>query len=211
MGLVDQCDAWAVLAALTGLGLATSAGLNAYIPLLAVGLLTRYTDLIVLPDNWHWLSDEWMLVVLAVLLAVEVVADKVPTVDHINDVVQTVVRPTSGGLAFGATSSASTLTVNDPSTFFHDRAWVPVAVGIAISLAVHLMKATSRVAINAATFGIGAPIASVAEDVTSVVVSVVAIILPALVLVLIIALGLLMVRGVRRIRSRTARQRTAPS
>ena len=40
------------------------------------------------------------------LLAVEVVADKVPVVDHVNDVVQTVVRPTAGGLAFGAGSDA---------------------------------------------------------------------------------------------------------
>ena len=43
-----------------------------------------------------------MLAILAVLLAIEVVADKIPLVDHVNDVVQTVVRPTAGGLAFGA-------------------------------------------------------------------------------------------------------------
>ncbi len=45
--------------------------------------------------------------ILAVLLAVEMVADKVPVVDHVNDVVQTVVRPTAGGLAFGAGSGVA--------------------------------------------------------------------------------------------------------
>ena len=40
-----------MLESLTGLGLATSAGLNAYIPLLAIGVLARYTDLITLPGN----------------------------------------------------------------------------------------------------------------------------------------------------------------
>ena len=34
---------------LTGFGLATAAGLNAYIPLLALGLLARFTDLVTLP------------------------------------------------------------------------------------------------------------------------------------------------------------------
>ena len=40
-----------LLEALTGIGLATSAGLNAYIPLLIIGLLDRYTNLITLPDR----------------------------------------------------------------------------------------------------------------------------------------------------------------
>jgi hypothetical protein len=42
---------------ITGYGLATAAGLNAYIPLLAVGLLGRFTDLITLPHTWSWLED----------------------------------------------------------------------------------------------------------------------------------------------------------
>ena len=46
-----------VFEVLTGLGLATSAGLNAYIPLLCIGLLARYTDLITLPQSWHWLEN----------------------------------------------------------------------------------------------------------------------------------------------------------
>ncbi|WBB66733.1 DUF4126 domain-containing protein [Micromonospora sp. WMMD812] len=167
---------------LTGTGLAASAGLNAYIPLLTMGLLARYTDLIDLPSGWAWLGNGWVMIILAGLLAVEVVADKVPVVDHVNDVVQTVVRPTAGGLAFGAGSSTETVTVSDPGSFFSSHQWVPVATGVLIAFGVHLLKSAARPVINATTAGVGAPVASTAEDATSVVMSVVALLLPVLVL-----------------------------
>ena len=126
---------------------------------------------------------------MAVLLAVEMVADKVPVVDHINDVVQTVVRPTAGGLAFGAGSSSETVTVSDPGSFFSSHQWVPVVTGVLLALGVHLLKSAARPVINATTAGIGAPVASTAEDATSVVVSLVAIILPVLVLVVLVGLA----------------------
>src|SRR5689334_24012328 len=100
--LASRCHPWGVLEALTGTGLAASAGLNAYIPLVIMGMLARYTGVIDLPSGWQWLSNGWVLIILVLLLSVEVVADKVPVVDHVNDVVQTVVRPTSGGIVFGA-------------------------------------------------------------------------------------------------------------
>jgi hypothetical protein len=171
-----------VLEALTGTGLAASAGLNAYIPLLTMGLLARFSDLIDLPTGWQWLSNGWVIAILSLLLAVEVVADKIPVVDHVNDIVQTVVRPTAGGLAFGAGSSSQTVTVSDPGTFFGSHQWVPVASGVLIALCVHGVKAASRPVVNAATAGFGAPVASTAEDISSVVMSILAILLPILVL-----------------------------
>ncbi|MEU7801781.1 DUF4126 domain-containing protein [Micromonospora arborensis] len=193
---------------LTGTGLAASAGLNAYIPLLILGLLGRYSDLIDLPSGWTWLGNGWVIVILAVLLAVEVVADKVPVVDHVNDVVQTVVRPTAGGLAFGAGSSSETVTVSDPGSFFSSHQWVPVVTGVLLALGVHLLKSAARPVINATTAGFGAPVASTAEDATSVVVSVVAIILPVLVLVFLLALVVFIFWFVRR-RSERRRERDA--
>ncbi|MEU5912612.1 DUF4126 domain-containing protein [Micromonospora sp. NPDC047527] len=173
---------------LTGTGLAASAGLNAYIPLLALGLLSRYSNLIDLPSGWTWLGNGWVIVILAVLLAVEMVADKVPVVDHINDVVQTVVRPTAGGLAFGAGSSSETVTVSDPGSFFSSHQWVPVAVGVVLAFGVHLLKSAARPVVNATTAGFGAPVASTAEDATSVIVSLIAILLPVLVLAFLVGL-----------------------
>ena len=57
-----------MLAWLTGLGLSTAAGLNAYIPLLVVGVLARFTDVIDLPPSQRWLASGWALGVGAVLL-----------------------------------------------------------------------------------------------------------------------------------------------
>jgi len=171
-----------VLEALTGTGLAASAGLNAYIPLMIMGLLARFTDAINLPHGWEWLSNGWVLAILTVLLAIETVADKVPLVDHVNDVVQTVVRPTAGGIVFGAGSSSQTATVTDPGTFFGSHQWVPIASGVLIALTVHGVKAASRPVINATTAGFGAPVASTAEDIGSIVMSLLAILLPILVL-----------------------------
>ena len=193
-----------MLEALTGTGLAASAGLNAYIPLLTMGLLARYTEAINLPSGWQWLSNGWVIAILAVLLAVEVVADKIPVVDHVNDLVQTVVRPTAGGLAFGAGSSSETVTVSDPGAFFGSHQWVPVAAGVVIALCVHGVKATSRPVVNATTAGMGAPVASTAEDFGSVVLSLLAILLPVLVL---LGVALLVLAGWWMIRRRRQRKR----
>lgn len=195
-----------VLELLTGTGLAASAGLNAYIPLLLVGVLNRYTSLVELPSGWQWLSNGWVIGVLVLLLAIEVVADKVPVVDHVNDAVQTFVRPTAGGLAFGAGSTSETVTVSDPGQFFSSNQWVPIALGVVIALGVHIVKAVTRPVINATTAGVGAPVASTAEDATSAIMSVVALVLPMLVLVLlagmVLSAGVLLRRRADRRRAR---------
>ncbi|MFS0699532.1 DUF4126 domain-containing protein [Cellulomonas sp. 179-A 4D5 NHS] len=178
-----------MLEALTGTGLATAAGLNAYVPLLVIGLLGRWTDLVDPPVGWEWLSNEWVLVVLGALLLLEVVADKIPGVDSVNDVVQTVVRPAAGGIAFGAGSSSQTAVVTDPGAFVESGRWVPVVIGIVLALVVHAAKSTARPVVNAATLGLGAPLASTAEDATSVGLSFAAILAPVLVLLLLVALA----------------------
>jgi hypothetical protein len=195
---------------LTGTGLAVSAGLNAYLPLIVMGLLARYTDLIELPADWQWLASGMALVILAVLLAVEFGADKVPVVDSVNDVVQTVVRPTSGGLAFGASSASTTVAIDNPAALLSNRQWIPIAAGVAIALGVHVAKAVSRVAVNAMTLGIGAPVISTLEDATSVTMALVAIVLPILVIFFLIAAPILVVSLLRR-RARVGRESTATS
>jgi hypothetical protein len=187
-----------------GTGLAASAGLNAYIPLLTVGVLARYTDAITLPATWSWLENPWVIAILAVLLSVEFVADKIPAVDHVNDVLQTVVRPTSGGLVFGAASSAQTATVADPTAFFETNQWVPIAAGILISLGVHTVKATARAGVNAMTLGIGAPIVSTIEDGVAVSMSLAAILIPLVVIAFLAALALIFWLGLNRRRRRVA-------
>lgn len=175
---------------LTGLGLASAAGLNAYIPLLALGLLARFTDLLTLPAGWTWLENPWLLGLLALLLLVDVVGDKVPAVDSVNDVVQTVVRPASGGMVFASGVGAETVAVTDPSAMFEDWRWVPIAIGVVVALVVHLTKSTVRPVANTATGGLSAPVLSTVEDATSVGLVVAALVVPAVVLLILIAIGI---------------------
>lgn len=192
-----------MLELLTGAGLATSAGLNAALPLLALGALDRWTGLVTLPVGWEWLANGWVLAILTVLLVVDVVADKVPGVDHANDLLQTVVRPTAGGIAFGAGVGTETVAVTDPGSFVESGAWVPVVMGVVLALGVHVAKATTRPVVNAATLGVGAPVVSVVEDVSAAVMVVMAIVVPVLVLAALVAL----VWGFWRLRRRRRRVR----
>jgi uncharacterized membrane protein len=173
---------------MTGLGLATAAGLNAYIPMLLLGLMGRFTSLVNLPTGWSWLENGWVLTIVAVLLAVEIVADKVPALDSINDTVQTFVRPTSGGIVFGSGTAAQTAAISDPAEFARTGQWVPVIIGVVTALAVHLTKTAVRPAANVATAGVAAPVLSTLEDITSVSLTFIAILIPALVLIILIAL-----------------------
>lgn len=188
-----------MLELLTGSGLAAAAGMNAYVPLLAVGVANRFLPQVLqLPEGWQWLSNEWVLGIVAVLLVVEVVADKIPAVDTVNDVLQTIVRPTAGGLAFGSSSTASTVAVTDPAAFFASNQWVPIVVGAVIALAVHGTKMAVRPVANVATGGAAAPVVSTVEDVGAVGLTILAILMPVLVVVGLAVLVVVVVAVVRR-------------
>jgi hypothetical protein len=190
---------------LTGLGLATASGLNAYIPLLALGLLSRFTDLITLPHGWAWLENGWVMAIVAVLLVVEIVADKIPALDSINDTVQTFVRPTSGGIVFGSGTAAQTAAVADPGAFVHSGQWIPIVVGVLVALVVSLTKSTVRPAANVATAGVAAPVLSTIEDGVSIALVFVAILIPVVVLVVLA----LLVWGFVKLLRRRHRRNTA--
>ena len=54
------------------------------------------------PSPTRWIQSGWAIAIVSVLLAAELVLDKVAVVDHVNDVVQTLVAPTVGGVIFAA-------------------------------------------------------------------------------------------------------------
>jgi Domain of unknown function (DUF4126) len=196
-----------MIAALTGMGLSAAAGLNAYIPFLVVALLARFTDVLSLPQSYVWIESWWAIGIGAVLLLAEVVLDKVPAVDTVNDAVQTFIRPSMGGLIFAATSAADGL---DHSSWMTSHPWVGVVLGVITSGLVHGGKTVARPAINAGTLGFGAPVVSTVEDGASIGLSLVAVFLPVLVIVLLVLLAWLLlwlwlkVRRWRRQRNRRA-------
>jgi uncharacterized membrane protein len=164
----------------TAFGLSASAGLNAYIPLLLVGLLARYTGLIHLNQPWDTLSSPWIILLLCVLVIIEMIADKVPAVNHINDVIQTLIRPAAGAIAFAA--SANVITDVSPV--------LALAAGLLVAGSVHVAKAGAlRPAVTATTGGAGNIPVSIAEDIVSFVLSILAVVLPVLIGTLLVVLA----------------------
>lgn len=177
---------------LAAFGLAAATGLNAYLPLLIVGALARYTDLITLKSPWNALTHPVVLAVLMVLLIIEMTVDKIPAVDTINDVIQTFIRPAAGAILFAASSNV----ISDMSPV------LAMVCGLLVAGGVHAAKATVRPAVTATTAGLGNPVVSVVEDTVSGVTTLVAIIIPALILVIFIVVLYLFMRWRRKISKR---------
>lgn len=159
----------ALLEVFSGFGLSASAGLNAYIPLLVTALLAKFTNLIQLDEPWDALTSGWIIGLLIVLTMIEFFLDKVPAVNHFNDVVQSLVRPTAGAIVFAA--SANVITDIHPV--------LALALGLLIAGSVNLVKtAAVRPAISATTAGVGNVPVSFMEDATSTGVSILSIVVP---------------------------------
>ena len=153
-------------------GLSASAGLNAYIPLLVVGVIAHYTNWIKLSQPYDLLANPWILILVSVLLIIEMLADKVPAVNHNNDIIQTVFRPAAGAIVFAA--SAHAVTGVNPL--------LALACGLLVAGSVHTVKAVAvRPAITATTAGAGNVPVSIAEDVIATVLSILSIVIPILV------------------------------
>lgn len=121
-----------------------------------------------------------MIALLAVLLVVEVIVDKVPGADHVNDLVQTFVRPAAGAFLFASSTGA----ISDA----HPA--IPIVCGLLVAFGVHATKAAARPVVNASTLGVGAPVVSVVEDLTSLAASLFAVLLPFLVMAIVAVFGL---------------------
>jgi hypothetical protein len=161
-------------------GLSASAGLNAYIPLLIVSITAKFTNLITLDEPWSALSSWWIIGLLVILSVVEFFADKVPAVNHVNDIIQTVVRPAAGAIVFAA--SADAITEIHPV--------LSLGAGLLIAGSVHVAKAGAmRPAVTATTAGAGSPFVSILEDVVSTILSIMAVLVPVVLGVLIVMFG----------------------
>jgi hypothetical protein len=184
-------------AILTGLGLAAPAGLNAYIPLLALALADRATTRVTLQSPYDVLSSNLGIAILIVLLTIEVAVDKVPGIDHLNDIVQSFVRPAAGAIA--ALAATTGVVAINPA--------VMVLLGVVLAGSVNAVKVTTRPAMTVGTGGILNPFVSMAEDAVAIAASAIAIFVPFLVILVLAMFALssiLLVRQLRRSRTGTA-------
>lgn len=180
---------------LTSIGLSVPAGLNAYIPLLTVAVCER-AGWLSLERPYDVLGEWWAIGLMAALLVIEVAADKIVAVDTVNDIIQTVIRPAAGGVVFAAASGA----------VGRAHPVLVVAAGIVLAGGVHVVKATVRPVLQAATGGVGGVAVSAVEDIVAFTSAALAIAAPAAAVGFIAMCGVVAWRASSRLARRGWRQ-----
>jgi hypothetical protein len=170
---------------LTSAGLGLGIGINAYATLLVFGLLARWQPSMFDGDLARFFAATPVLIVVGVLYAVEFVADKIPAVDHVWDVIHTFIRPLAGALVAWAAVSDK---LPKGAVIFASI----IAGGTA--LGAHLTKASVRTASTVTTGGLANPLLSLIEDVFAFGNTVLAILLPWLVIAVAFAVLIFFVR-----------------
>ena len=172
---------------LAGVALAAAAGFRAFLPLLLVSLASRmgWMDL---NDQFAWLSSDVALAALLVATVVEVSADKIPVVDHLLDVVGTMLRPAAGILAglavFGDLPEPLTIAM--------------ALVFGTVSLSTQVGRAQARVGSTVTTGGLANPFISAFEDLVATILTALAIFLPLLAAAAVLFLAVFLWKRVSR-------------
>jgi hypothetical protein len=120
------------------MGSAWLSGINLYATVLTLGLLQRF-QFVHLPGDLGYLSHTWMLLLAGVLYTVEFVADKIPAIDSVWDMVHTFIR-----VPAGAVLAATAVAHFDPTVRL-----VAFLLGGGIALSSHGTKTATRLAANA--------------------------------------------------------------
>ena len=178
-----------------GIALAATAGLRVFMPFLFVGAMSRYAS-VPTPGMLDWTATDGGFLLLLIATLAEVLADKVPMVDHALDAAATFIKP-----AAGVSLPVALLTDVSPMA-----AWtLGIVAGGPLALGVHATKAGTRALSSATTVGIGNPVLSLLEDALAVVILVFTVLAPVIALGVVVALAMLTVRAWRAMRRRLAR------
>jgi len=119
------------------LGAGFSSGLNLYATVATLGLLQRF-GIIHLPGQLEILGRPLVLGIAAALYVLEFVADKIPYVDTIWDLIHTFIRPPAAAvLAFAAAGAAPP-----------EWRWGAALLAGGVALTSHGTKASARAAVN---------------------------------------------------------------
>lgn len=161
-----------------GMGASWVSGINLYATVATLGLLSRFAHL-KLPGELEVLTNWWVIGIALFLFVVEFVADKIPVVDSVWDVIHTFIRIPAGAV-LAATAFGD-----------FDRSVQVIAflLGGGLALSSHGTKAATRAVINASPEPVSNIVVSLAEDVLVVVSIFLAVFLPVVVF-FVIAAGL---------------------
>ena len=176
---------------LTSAGLGIGAGINAYATMLVFGVLARWQPGMFHDDLAHFFSKTPVLIVVGCLYAVEFIADKIPAVDHVWDLIHTFIRPAAGAVVAWAAVS---------DRIPHGAVIVASILAGSMALGAHASKASLRGASTLTTAGLANPILSLFEDVFAFAAALIAMLMPWLVLVVMLAVTVFFVTMYRRLR-----------
>jgi len=172
--------------------LAACAGLRAWLPLLLTGALSR-AGFIPIGESFRFLGSNKALAIFAIATVLELVGDKIPSVDHALDVIGTPLRPLAGALL-----AASVLGhVTDPLTSLV----LGTALGAPAAIVPHAAKSVLRVASTSLTAGLGNPILSFLEDAFTLMLFALAILVPLVVIAMLAIMVYFVARRLSRFRT----------
>jgi uncharacterized protein DUF4126 len=157
------------------MGSAWLSGINLYATVLTLGLLQRW-NLAHLPGDLSVLSHTWVIITAAALFTVQFIADKIPAVDSVWDVVHTFIRVPAGAI-LAATAFAD---------FSPEVRLMALLIGGGIALSSHGAKTATRLAANTSPEPVSNVLLSLAGDGLTVGGSVLAVSHPVLLIAIII-------------------------
>lgn len=153
--------------AAAGIAIAAACGLRAFLPLLALALGVRF-DFVRVDHAAAWIASTPVIVTLLWATLIEIVADKVPALDHLLDLIATGLRPAAAALAGWCTFEG-----------IHPALAIAAALllgGGAMGL--HVAKAKVRLGSSILTLGGANPMLSFVEDAIATGLSALALLVP---------------------------------
>ncbi len=157
------------------LGTAWTSGINLYATVSVLGLLQKFSA-IKLPGGLEILDNWWIIGIAGGLYLIEFVADKVPYVDSVWDVVHTFIRVPAGAVMAYAATADTNSTVMIIATLF----------GGGLALSSHGTKAALRAGANLSPEPVSNWALSIVEDIIAIVGTVLAVIAPFLIAIVLI-------------------------
>ena len=177
------------------LGSAWTSGINLYATVTVLGLLQKFA-FTKLPGGLDVLDNWWIIGIAGGLYLIEFVADKVPYVDSVWDVIHTFIRvPAGAAVAYAATNDM------DTSVFT-----IATLLGGGLALSSHGTKSALRVGANLSPEPVSNWVLSIAEDIIAIGGSILAVFAPVVILIVLAIFSVIFIwfapkifRAIRRI------------
>jgi len=135
------------------LGSSWASGINLYLTVAGLGIAHRL-EWFTLPGEMDVIAHPLIIGLALMLYLIEFIADKIPYVDSTWDAVHTFIRPIGGGILIYLAASEGDAVAQMAGAL----------LGSPVALDAHLMKASTRAAVNVSPEPVSNSVASVTED-----------------------------------------------